>query len=52
MSIENEINEEMKALEDEFKFKRRKDPADAAVEYLDFEDGRKYKFQHPSFLEP
>ena len=34
----------------EYKFKVYTAPGDAEVDLIDFEDGRKYKFQHPSFM--
>ena len=47
----NEIDDDIKALGLEFEFETRKDPADIAVTFIDFKDGRKYKFQHPAFLD-
>ena len=38
-------------LQELYKFKTERDPKDKSIEYIDFEDGRKYKVQHPSFFE-
>lgn len=38
-------------LAEKYKFRVEKDSQHSNIDHLIFEDGRKYKFQHPSFME-
>ncbi len=48
--MNEEIREDIQELAEEFKFTTRREPENISIEYIEFEDGRRYKFVHPSFL--
>lgn len=45
------MTESIKALAKEFKFIVEPDKSNKNIDHIIFDDGRHYKFQHPSFME-